>query len=44
VNILKLFFAELKRQNGCKVAIAYGLVGWLVIHRWQEITNDKLKI
>ena len=25
------FFAELKRRNVYKVAVAYGVVGWLVI-------------
>src|ERR1043166_4191480 len=25
------FFAELKRRNVCKVAIAYGVVAWLLI-------------
>jgi len=28
---LKNFFAELKRRNVYKVAIAYGIVAWLLI-------------
>jgi hypothetical protein len=28
---LRNFFAELKRRNVYKVAIAYGVVGWLLI-------------
>jgi adenylate cyclase len=27
----KLFFAELKRRNVYKVAVAYAIVGWLLI-------------
>jgi hypothetical protein len=26
------FFSELKRRNVYKVAVAYAVVGWLVIH------------
>ena len=25
------FFAELKRRNVCKVAVAYAVVGWLLV-------------
>jgi hypothetical protein len=35
-------FAELKRRNVYKVAIACAVVGWLLIRRWQE--KDKLKV
>jgi len=28
---LRIFFAELKRRNVYKVAIAYGVVAWLLI-------------
>jgi hypothetical protein len=29
----KNFFAELKRRNVYKVAVAYAIVGWLVIQK-----------
>ncbi len=31
---LRDFFAELKRRNVYKVAVAYGIVAWLLIQNW----------
>jgi len=34
---LPSFFAELKRRNVCKVAIAYGVVAWLLMQVESQI-------
>jgi hypothetical protein len=34
------FFAELKRRNVYKVAVAYGIMAWLLIHRGSFIHPD----
>lgn len=33
------FFAELKRCNVYKVAVAYAVVGWLVVHAAQRVSE-----
>src|SRR5438132_13478471 len=44
------FFAELKRRNACKLAVAYAVVGWLIaqiasqIFPFLEIPNRILRL
>jgi len=35
------FFAELKRRNVCKVAVAYAVVAWLIIQITTQVEPAK---
>jgi hypothetical protein len=39
----KIFFGELKRRNVYKVAVAYGVVGWLLLYANRNYSDEMFK-